>query len=69
MQRAHSEFFKRNERKIMFNFKGDLSGILSQNLSANLNKSQSAVNSNSLNSSIKFKFLKQNSQKRIKNEP
>lgn len=53
----------------MFNFKGDLSGILSQNLSANLNKSQSAVNSNSLNSSIKFKFLKQNSQKRIKNEP
>lgn len=68
MQRAHSEFFKRNERKIMFNFKGDLSGILSQNLSANLNKSQSAVNSNSLNSSIKFKFLKQNSQKRIKNE-
>lgn len=52
----------------MFNFKGDLSGILSQNLSANLNKSQSVVNSNSLNSSIKFKFLKQNSQKRIKNE-
>ena len=68
MQRAHSVLFKRNERKIMFNFKGDLSGILSQNLSANLNKSQSAVNSNSLNSSIKFKFLKQNSQKRIKNE-
>lgn len=68
MQRAHSELFKRDERKIMFNFKGDLSGILSQNLSANLNKSQSAVNSNSLNSSIKFKFLKQNSQKRIKNE-
>lgn len=68
MQRAHSELFKRDERKIMFNFKGDLSGILSQNLSTNLNKSQSAVNSNSLNSSIKFKFLKQNSQKRIKNE-
>lgn len=52
----------------MFNFKGDLSGILSQNLSANLNKSQSAANSNSLNLGIKFKFLKQNSQKRIKNE-
>lgn len=54
----------------MFNFTGDLSGILSQNLSANLNKNsnQSVVNSNSLNSSIKFKFLKQNSQKRIKNE-
>ena len=68
MQRTHSELFKRNERKIMFNFTGDLSGILSQNLSANLNKSQSAANSNSLNSSIKFKFLKQNSQKRIKNE-
>ena len=68
MQRAHSELFKRDERKIMFNFTGDLSGILSQNLSANLNKSQSAANSNSLNSSIKFKFLKQNSQKRIKNE-
>lgn len=52
----------------MFNFTGDLSGILSQNLSANFNKSQSAANSNSLHSSIKFKFLKQNSQKRIKNE-
>lgn len=68
MQRAHSELFKRGKRKIMFNFTGDLSGILSQNLSANLNKSQSATNLNSLNSSIKFKFLKQNSQKRIKNE-
>lgn len=52
----------------MFNFKSDLSGILSQNLSANLNKSQSAANSNSLNLGINFKFLKQNSQKRIKNE-
>ena len=52
----------------MFNFTGDLSGILSQNLSTNLNKSQSAANLNSLNLSIKFKFLKQNSQKRIKNE-
>lgn len=52
----------------MFNFTGDLSEILSQNLSANLNKSQSAANLNSLNSSINFKFLKQNSQKRIKNE-
>lgn len=50
----------------MFNFIGDLSGILSQNLSANLNKSQSATNSNSLNSSIKFKFLKQNSQNKDK---
>lgn len=68
MQRAHSELFKHGKRKIMFNFKSDLSGILSQNLSAKLNKSQSAANSNSLNSSIKFKFLKQNSQKRIKNE-
>lgn len=54
----------------MFNFKSDLSGFLSQNLSTKLNKnsSQSAKNSNSVNSSIKFKFLKQNSQKRIKNE-
>lgn len=68
MQRAHSELFKCNERKIMLNFKGDLSGILSQNLSTKLNKSQSAANSNSVNLSIKFKFLKQNSQKRIKNE-
>ena len=68
MQRAHSKLFKRDERKIMFNFKSDLSGILSQNLSANLNKSQSAANSNSLNLGKKFKFLKQNSQKRIKNE-
>lgn len=50
----------------MFNFTGDLSGILSQNLSTNLNKSQSAKNSNRVN--LKFKFLKQNSQKRIKNE-
>lgn len=52
----------------MFNFTGDLSGILSQNLSANLNKNsnQSAANSNSVN--LKFKFLKQNSQKKIKNE-
>ena len=66
MQRAHSELFKRDERKIMFNFTGDLSGILSQNLSANLNKSQSVANSNSLNSSINFKFLKQNSQKKDK---
>lgn len=66
MQRAHSELFKRDERKIMLNFKGDLSGILSQNLSTKLNKSQSAANSNSVN--LKFKFLKQNSQKRIKNE-
>ena len=68
MQRAHSKLFKRDKRKIMCNFKGDLSGILSQNLSTNLNKSQSVANSNSLNSSINFKFLKQNSQKRIKNE-
>lgn len=66
MQRTHSKLFKCDERKIMFNFTGDLSGILSQNLSANLNKSQSVANSNSLNSSINFKFLKQNSQKKDK---
>lgn len=50
----------------MFNFKSDLSGILSQNLSTKLNKSQSAANSNSVNLSIKFKFLKQNSQNKDK---
>lgn len=40
----------------MFNFTGDLSGILSQNLSANLNKSQSAANLNSLNLSKNLNF-------------